>query len=200
MKFKRFFYYLSSIPLFFIPPALLRWYCRILLKEQSTKNTNYIIERVNYYNKLSSAFCTDKTMTSVKNYKQTGGSAYYIDLYKVVKCFPKSFTFHYINGDVVDVPEKPGFLKSRPISGDNRHSVLLKLNRVRHYNFVHDKIRYQDKKPMAVWRGDGFRQNRLDLVKKFKDHPWCDVARSDRKRAIESDDMSLFGDRLSIQE
>ncbi|PWI32562.1 lipopolysaccharide A protein [Vibrio albus] len=200
MKFKRFFYYCSSIPLFLIPPALLRWYCRILLEDQSLNNTYYITKRVNYYNKLRSSFNADEQMTKVKKYKQTGGSAYYIDLYKVIKCFPKHFGFHYVNGDVVDVPDIPSFLKSRPISDTNHHSVLLKLNRVRHYNFVNDKIRYQDKKPIAVWRGAGFRQNRRDLVEKFKDHPWLDVARVDVKKANADDDMTLFSKKMTIRE
>ena len=200
MKFKRLFYYLSNIPLFLIPPALLRWYCRILLAEQDLQNTYYIAKRVNYYNKLRSHFVPDEQMTTVEKYKQTGGSAYYIDLYKVIKCFPRSFGFHYVNGDIVKVPQKPSFLKSRPIRGNNSNSVLLKLNRVRHYNFVNDRVRYQDKKPMAVWRGDGFRQNRLDLVEKFLDHPWFDVARVDVHKAHESKDMSLFGKRMSVRE
>ncbi|PJC86877.1 lipopolysaccharide A protein [Vibrio sp. HA2012] len=200
MRLNRFFYYIFSFLFFLIPPALLRWYCRNRLAEQNLHNTYYIMKRVNYYNKLRSTFTVDTHMTMVEKYRQTGGSAYYIDLYKVIKCFPDSFRFHYINGDVVDVPEVPSFLKSRPISDTNSHSVLLKLNRVRHYNFIRDKIRFQDKKPMAVWRGDGFRQNRRDLVRKFKDHPWLDVARVDIKKASVDDDISHFARKMTVSE
>lgn len=200
MKFKRLFYYLSNIPFFLIPTVFLRWYCCRLLKEQSLDKNHYVMKRAHYYNKLSSSFSVDSDMTMVDKYKQTGGSSYYIDLYKVIKCFPSHFRFHYVNGDVIDVPDRPAFVKSRPISTSNNNSVLLKLNKVRHYNFVQDRVRYQDKKAMAVWRGDGFRQNRRDLVTKFRGHPWLDVARVDVKKATSDDDMTLFSSKMTIRE
>ena len=44
------------------------------------------------------------------------------------------------------VPDEPGIVKSRPIEGDNACSVLLKLNKVRHYVFVKDSKAFATKK------------------------------------------------------
>ena len=37
----------------------------------------------------------------------------------------------------------------------NYDSIILNLNKIRHFNFINDDKKFIDKKNKAVWRGDG---------------------------------------------
>ncbi|AUI85098.1 lipopolysaccharide A protein [Vibrio azureus] len=195
---KKLKYYLSNIFLPYLPSCFFRFYARNLIKKQGTYELKYLFERVEYYNKLNSEFTlTKQDLTEVRNFKKTGGSTYYYDLLKVVKSFPAKAKFKYINGDVVDIPSEPTFLKSRPIEGNNANSVLLKLNAVRHYNFVKQDKPYQNKKDRLVWRGTGFRPNRRILLATHFHNPRCDVGRVDTK---EQDQLHYVTPPMTIAE
>ncbi len=153
-----------------------------MLSHASQQEKDAIQQRIDYYNKVSHPFTLDRTKsTNVKSFHKTGGTTYYFDLYKVVKCFADHLRFSYINGDVVDVPSQPSFVKSRPIAGDNQNAVLLKLNAIRHYHFINDSLSFAQKKDLLVWRGAGFRPNRRLLLDLFFEHPLCDVGRTDKE-------------------
>jgi len=87
-------------------------------------------------------------------------------------------------GDITFIPEQPTIVRSRPIGGDNRHSILLKLNSMRHYRFARDPLPFELKQDRAVWRGD-LRVNarRREFVDKFGGHPRCNVAGTGRRRS-----------------
>ena len=175
-------YYISNGLLACLPSALLRYYGKRLLSQSNPYDNTYLKGRVDYYCKHNSEFkLTKLELVQVKHFKKTGGSAYYYDLFKVIKCFPKHTTFKYMNGDVIDVPTEPRFLKSRPIEGDNKNSVLLKLNAIRHYHFIENDKAYHEKKDMLVWRGSGFRPNRRTLLSTHFHNPRCNVGRIDTK-------------------
>ncbi len=53
-----------------------------------------------------------------------------------------------LNGDISHIPEYPSFLKSRPITGENQNSVLLKLNEIRHFQFTSDSLPFRKRK---IW-------------------------------------------------
>jgi len=175
-------YYIINGIITTIPHFILRSLGKALISQHKNHDQNYLNERINYYNKLSKeAKLTDCDITTVENFKKTGGSAYYFDLYKVIKSFKPHFKFKYINGDVTDIPDEPSFVKSRPIDGENKNSVLLKLNAIRHYIFVKDDLPYHSKSNMVVWRGTGFRPNRRELLRTHFNHPKCNVGRVDKK-------------------
>lgn len=179
---KKLKYYLSNGLLPHLPAALFRFVRVKVIAQRDNFNQSYLNDRVNYYCKYNTSFTlSDVDLVKVKNFKQTGGSAYYYDLLKVIKCFPQKFAFKYVNGDVIDVPSEPSFLKSRPIEGDNQNSVLLKLNAVRHYVFIDSDKPYREKKDMLVWRGTGFRPNRRLLLATHYANPRCNVGRVDIK-------------------
>ncbi len=191
-------YYLANGLKTILPPLWLQGAARKLMRSDYDKQ--YINQRVSYYNKLNHDFELDTPRaTAVKDFKKTGGTTYYFDLYKIVKCFNPEFKFHYLNGDVVDVPDVPSFLKSRPIdiSEKNANSVVLKLNAIRHYLFVNDTLNYRDKQDVLIWRGSGFRPNRRLLLEKFFYHPRCNVGRTDKK---ESAHLHFVVPRMSIKE
>ncbi|MGR5133206.1 glycosyl transferase family 90 [Vibrio alfacsensis] len=197
---KKFKYYLSNGILAYLPSFLFRCSAKRLLGQKEQYNASYLRERVDYYNKHDSSFkLTNHELTHVKNFKRTGGSAYYYDLLKVIKCFPQSSPFKYVNGDVIDVPQEPSFLKSRPIEGDNANSVLLKLNAVRHYFFVEKDKPYLDKKDILVWRGTGFRPNRRVLLSTHFKNPRCNVGRVDTQDK-DPEQLSYVTPPMSISE
>jgi hypothetical protein len=177
---KKLKYYLSNGLLAALPSLFFRLSANILLSQKHKYDEDSLKERVDYYCKINSQrpLSTQDT-TQVKNFKKTGGSAYYYDLLKVIKCFPKHSRFKYINGDVINVPDEPSFLKSRPIAGNNNNSVLLKLNAVRHYLFIEGDKPYEEKKDLLVWRGTGFRPNRRTLLSKHFYNDRCNVGRVD---------------------
>ncbi len=138
-----------------------------------------IQERVDYYNKVSVPFeLPEQESTNVGEYKKTGGTTYYFDLHKVVKSFPPQCFFQFLNGDIRYVPEYPSFLKSRPVGEGNENSVLLKLNEIRHFYFIDDKLSFRQKKDIAVWRGAGQKPHRKIVLEQFFDHPMCDIGRT----------------------
>ncbi|OCH52778.1 glycosyl transferase family 90 [Vibrio sp. ZF57] len=179
---KKIKYYLSNGLLAWLPSLLLRTSARNLLDKRHHYDESYLKERADYYCKLNTQHeISDKESTRVKDFKKTGGSAYYYDLLKVIKCFPKQAYFRYVNGDVINVPEEPSFLKSRPIEGNNTNSVLLKLNAIRHYLFIENDKPYEEKKDLLVWRGTGFRPNRRLLLSTHFHNTRCNVGRVDTK-------------------
>lgn len=64
-------------------------------------------------------------------------SAYYFDQYDVTKWFPSRLRWNFCPGDVYFTPKNPTVLKSRLLSADNVNSVVLKLDKLRHFMFVH---------------------------------------------------------------
>ena len=132
------------------------------------------LKRVDYYIKLDS-FCDSRVLSDdIKSYSKDKG-AYYIDFHPLIRKFPGGVKFLVAFGDITHIPEHPTFVKSRPINGDNRNSVLLKLNSVRHYYIYPDKKEFLEKKPLAVWRGKSHLRKRLDFVEGFYNKKFCDV-------------------------
>ena len=200
MSLKKFRYYVINGCITIIPAFVLQALGKKALKDKNLFEQNYIEQRVNYYNKLNTPFTIDNSKaTQVSLFKKTGGSAYYFDLLKVIKAFNPSYFFNYINGDVVDVPIRPSFLKSRPIDGDNSASILLKLNAIRHYNFINDSKSFTEKKDAVVWRGTGFRPNRRLLLSTHFNNPKCNIGRVDIKDDSE-EQLGYVLPSMSIEE
>ncbi len=177
MSLRKFQYYVANGLQVLIPSPIRRKLASNLIHSYPIDSD--IQQRVDYYNKISHAFeLPESDSTHVDEYKKTGGTTYYFDLHKVVKAFPPRYFFQFLNGDVRRVPEHPSFLKSRPIGEDNVNSVLLKLNAIRHFNFIEDNLSFRDKKEIAVWRGLGKKPHRKVVIDQFYDHPLCNIGRT----------------------
>lgn len=140
----------------------------------SADDKKYVLDRVNYCMKIDEPFdcAMDATIGSFKRGK---GSAYYYDLKRHLANFDKQLGFNYLFGDITHVPDKPSFIKSRPVGGDNQNSVMLKLDSHRHFRFYDDPFSFEEKKDLAVWRGNSPQPHRQAFVEKFCQHPMCDV-------------------------
>ncbi|HHX8343077.1 TPA: glycosyl transferase family 90 [Vibrio alginolyticus] len=181
MKDSKFPYYFSNALSILIPRFVYRAQAKRLLSNLTEAEQHRCLERVNYYNKCETPFSVDsreQSYATVDTFKKTKGWTYFFDLRQVVRYFPSSFAFNYINGDVTHIPNVPSFIKSRPIFGSNQNSVVLKLNQVRHFKFIDDPVRYQDKKDMVAWRGVGFQPHRKKVIHAFYNHPQCNIGQT----------------------
>ena len=86
--------------------------------------------------------------------------AYYFDLRDVARYFPSDSRICYVPGDVYFTPDHPAIVKSRLLSPTNQNSVLLKLDKLRHFIFIKDTLRFEDKMNCAIFRGK-IRSSRL---------------------------------------
>ncbi len=173
-------YYLKVFALYwFIPSIFYKIRLPRILGKISIEQRNHILTRVDYYNKLNSISRIDKA-TSVRDYKYPYGAKkrrtkYFFDLYEIVKYFPKDKSFKYVFGDVTDIPNQPSFVKSRPINGENANSVLMKLDKMRHFKFVTDTMAFTDKKDMIVSRNKVNQDHRALFLSMYFGHPKCDI-------------------------
>ncbi|WP_043487512.1 glycosyl transferase family 90 [Halomonas halodenitrificans] len=140
-----------------------------------------LCHRVDFYNQCSFPFALPDAAPRIREFKREKSWAYYLDMVSLLRFFPEDFRFLYQFGDVTEVPELPTFLKSRPVAGDNRNSVLLKLNQVRHYYFVRDRIPFDAKLNKVVWRGACHQPHRRRFIEAFHNHSLCDVGDVHRK-------------------
>ena len=129
--------------------------------------------RLDFYNRLSGEFATDAAVPVQRISRKK--SMYYIDFMEFARSYGPDACLSFLPGDVTAVPPHPTIVKSRPIAPDNRNSVLFKLNKFRHFNFLNDPVPFRDKAPRAVWRGRLHNAARQDLLRRFVGHRQVDV-------------------------
>lgn len=139
--------------------------------------------RVEHYIRVSEAFPAPLDFEPLRAWRMRKQRNYHLDLLEHVRFFPSDLRVAYRFGDETAPPPIPTLVKARPISGDNGNSVLFKLNRVRHFNFVHDPRAFVDKRPSLVWRGRANKPHRVRFLERFHDHPLCDVGQAHHSRA-----------------
>ncbi len=127
---------------------------------------DYIHERADYYNKMVRTEILPTGvrhennhsyyifLDAIKNFKpSTFHKAYFFDLNDVMKWFNRNLRIAYIPGDVYFTPEFPAIVKSRLLNTDNDKSVVLKLDKLRHFMFVDDPVPFSQKENKAIFRG-----------------------------------------------
>lgn len=172
-------FYLSEGLQCLVPRSHYRNQTNTLLKEFYTHYTqgeqDNIQNRVNYYNKLTSPSRLRPDAYTLPQLAPTRHSVHFFDFYRVLRYFSSDQKFHRIFGDVIEIPEVPSFVKSRPIHGDNANSVLLKLGSLRHFDFINDPIQFRDKMDLIVWRGDAGMPHRRKMLEAISQHSLCDI-------------------------
>lgn len=172
-------YIRQIIPVFFYQIGLktkLESFKRLDKAEQE-----YILSRVNYYNKLNNNYLPENTapISELKLGKKF--KVYFFDAFEFVRYFPSNLRAKFVFGDVTHVPEWPAIVKSRPIHGNNVNSVVLKLEKIRHFLFLKDKKSFVSKKNMIISRGKAANKpHRLSFLEKYYHHPMCDAGQVDR--------------------
>ena len=147
---------------------------RLLKKFNNEKD--YIKMRVNYYNKINYKISPDRDWIPTSSMKiPNQGTVYFFDLKEYVRFYPSKFLVRFLFGDITKIPKSPSFVKTRPIKGDNENSVLFKLNKVRHFTYTNDRVKFSDKLNILIGRNAVQQKQRIDFFKKYFDHPLCNL-------------------------
>jgi len=149
---------------------------RKLVSASLRDDWDYIEQRVNYYNKLSEQIALPSTAPRLVEHKMGRQKVYFFDTYQYTRWFLDSFQWGFCPGDVTYVPEYPSIVKSRPLTEDNENSVVMKLDKIRHFIFVNDKKTFTEKKDMAIFRGKvKGKPSRRMFMEMYFNHPMCDL-------------------------
>src|SRR3954463_5205071 len=146
-------YYAINIARDAAPQFLFRRRLDAILATSDLYDAEYLSARVNYCNKLPIGMKIAIAGTAIDKISMQN-SFYYYDLKEHARYFPRSLRIEYRFGDVTRVPDTPTVVKSRPVAGDVSNSVLMKLNKFRHFYLPPDSLPFSGKKPLAVWRGN----------------------------------------------
>jgi hypothetical protein len=137
--------------------------------------------RVNYYNKLSTVTSLSPTAVALRKFSlPKKQKAYYFDTQEYTRYFNTNYSANFLFGDITKVPAEPSLVKSRPISGDNTNSVILNLDKLRHFNFIQDDRSFENKKNMLVGRGVVKREHRIRFYDMYFNHPLCNLGQINR--------------------
>ena len=174
----KFPYYLKNVMRLVLPS----FFCRLRLRKtlaqiEKRNDKDYIKDRVDYYCKLSSPVRLPESAPTVGRHRLKGNrSVYFFDTYEFTRWFPKWLRWSYVFGDVTRVPSVPSVVKSRPLCADNSYSVLLNLDKIRHFVFLKDRIPFTRKEDKIIFRGEAHgKKNRIDFINMYREHEMCDV-------------------------
>lgn len=140
----------------------------------SDEEFQQVQERVNYYCKTQ--FVPNPASVLIKDLKKPQNpKAYYFDTYEYARYFDENLPINFVFGDVTEVPEYPSIVKSRPISEHNENSVLLNLDKVRHFVWIEDHHPFATKKNMLIGRSAVFQRHRYLFYDQYFRHALCDL-------------------------
>jgi hypothetical protein len=167
-------YYARNFARDVAPQVIFRRRLHSLLKTLSEGHESVIRDRLAYYNKLDQSFAVTPAATEIGRLPLKK-SLYYYDFKEHARYFDRRLRFDYLFEDVAHIPSVPTLLKSRPIAGDNSNSVLMKLDKLRHFRTVADPVPFDRKRPVAVWRGAANHPRRTPFVENCIGLDVCDV-------------------------
>lgn len=142
---------------------------RILRSLDERPDKDDILKRVAYYCKLEADTpydrqAWDEKAICLRNQPMLPQKVYYFDAMEIARYFDQSLRWTIKSGDITDLMPVPTVVKSRPLGDDNQNSIILKLEKNRHFLFVDDKKPWCEKKPVAIFRGDlGPRKENRDV-------------------------------------
>ncbi len=161
---------------------------RIVQQAKLRLDFQEILRRRDYYIRLVNPFVVSAqdNMQRTKNWMRYTGvlsgisrsmfhTAYYLDQRDVMRYFPQHFRMNFCPGDVYFTPDVPTVVKSRLLAEDNQNSVILKLDKLRHFMFVCDSLTFSQKCDKVIFRGK-IRQSRVrtTFLQKFFGSELCD--------------------------
>lgn len=176
---RRLNYYTTGVVRELMPRSLFRFEQDAVFRQlEDTGALPALLERVNYYNGLTPDRHA-RPLTRIDSVDRSR-SRYFIDLAEHLRFFPAHLKIETLFGDITHVPPVPSILKSRPIAGENANSVLLNLDKFRHFRLFEDPVPFSKKTPKAVWRGTMNNPLRAALVSSHANSPFCDVGHVSR--------------------
>lgn len=175
----KFLYYLRNIIRYalykLVPPSTLER----KLKRLNSFDEKHLNLRLHYYNKLErNTPLPPANRCYIKDYKlPKKGTVYFFDSFEYLRFFPAENYFQIASGDITYIPELPTIVKSRPISDTNQNSILLNMDKIRHFQFVQEDIPFDEKLNLLVWRGKirTAQTHRIRFHQLYFNHPLCNI-------------------------
>lgn len=169
-------YFLRSYASMLVPSAFYRSQLKGLLQSLDNRDDkDYILERVNYYCKGDALQLAEDAVTFCEQ-RVGRRKVYYLDMLRYARYFPKHLRLTMLPGDINYIPEYPSIVKSRPVGEGNENGIILKLNAIRHFIFVNDRLSFKDKRDIAVFRGKiKNKPLRIRFFETFYGNPLCDL-------------------------
>ena len=164
----RLYYYLFGHLRRLYPKSLLNLDLDKLQNSIKDFNEDNMYSRLNYYCKINDKFLLESNVEKLNEIRLIHGT-YSLDMFEYTRFFSPEYRLAYEFGDVTHVPDVPSIVKSRPVS-DNNNSILMKLDKVRHFYFTKDLIKFEDKDNKIVWRGAAHQPHRIKFLEKFYNH------------------------------
>lgn len=180
-KNSKMFYFARQGLRWLLPRAIVqRRLGRVLYEPLSPEQKAYVEDRVDYCCRLSATTPLPADSPTLGEHRFRGRhSAYFFDTYEFTRWFPDELKWRCLYGDITEVPSAPTIVKSRPIfeGGGNANSVLLNLDKCRHFVFLKDRIPFGKKANRVIFRGS-VKSNplRRRFVEMFRDDPDVDAA------------------------
>jgi hypothetical protein len=158
---------------------------------------DYLRKRVNYYNKLEDIIQLSADVKSLADFKmKKKNKTYFFDCYEYTRYFHPSLNIDFKFGDVTYVPPEPSIVKSRPLNCNNKNSVILNLDKVRHFTFVNDQKDFRKKRNMLVGRNNVGQAHRIKFLEMYINHPLCNIGKINKN----GEHNDLLRERLTIKE
>lgn len=170
----RLFYYLQAYSRYAFPN--ISWEKRLqqLERRLSAEDLAEAEERIRYYCQgVSVEAGAEYTVRDLR--RPVSPKNYYLDTYEYARYFPSSQPLDWVFGDVIHVPQRPSLVKSRPISAENQNSVLLNLDKYRHFVFVENDRPFEQKKNLMIGRGAITQPHRMAFFERWFGHPLTDL-------------------------
>lgn len=196
-------YYIKAFSMLLTPTCVLRARERRLLASYHKRaDKEKINDRVNYYNQLEQVVALPDNSPQLEHHtyqEHQCSSVYFFDTFEFTRYFPRKLHWNHQPGDVTCLFDKPTVVKTRPLHQEDprfHNSILMNLDKVRHFLFVKDPIPFTEKKPVVLFRGEAHgKPARLKFLQMFKGKPGFDVGDTSHKL-----DASLQVGKLSINE
>lgn len=177
------FYYTGCIWRELYPKFLCRMGLQKKIKSIASYDLEYLRYRLNYYNKLNDDTPLGESAITLEELKMPKRSrVYYFDTVEFTRFFDPQLKANFLFGDITHVPDVASITKSRPINVVNKNSVILKLEKSRHFMFVKYDKPFQEKKNMLIWRGvtankTKSREHRVKFMEMYFNNPVCDLGK-----------------------
>lgn len=175
-KNSKWIYFVKNYLYYFLPKALSRRRMQRLREGLSFRaDYEYILRRVDYYNSMGRGELP-LSCPPLSEHKRGKQKVYFFDTYRYTSLFPEEYQWSFLPGDIIEVPPIPTIVKSRPLGVDNRNSVVMKLDKVRHFLFVTDKKAWRAKSDKIIFRGKVLdKACRINFMKQYYGHPMVDA-------------------------
>lgn len=176
-------YYARGFVRDLLPDGLFRSQLERELKKIQHYDEIYISNRVNFYNQLTETQSLKTGFITLENLHELRRQAtYYLDSREHTRYFNPDYQARFVFGDVLSVPEEPTILKYRPVGSDTANYVLLKLNKVRLFNYSRDDRPFRSKKNKLIGRAVVKVPGRVRFYEQYFNHPLCDLGQINRDK------------------